>query len=129
LRSEGENQNEPKSPNANTNAILDDDKFAFGGDTKNHAQNTSDITSDERKNAMNATLRNKLGEQEQEEARPDIYRIGNTDQFGCNDCKLRGDKWFMQEHECRGGNGNARSRNTVADMAEAPLRQWNHAWE
>ena len=31
-----------------------------------------------------------------------IFRIGNTDSFGCPNCKLKGDKWFMQEHNCSG---------------------------
>jgi hypothetical protein len=44
---------------------------------------------------------------------PNIHRLGNTDQFGCTDCNLRGDKWFMQEHKCRRG----KSKNKVADAA------------
>ena len=48
---------------------------------------------------------------------PNIHRLGNTDQFGCNDCKQRGDKWFMQEHTCRKSN----SKNKVADAAAANL--------
>lgn len=31
-----------------------------------------------------------------------IYRIGKTDTWGCNNCNLRDDKWFMQKHPCRG---------------------------
>ena len=32
-----------------------------------------------------------------------IYRIRpHSDIFGCNNCKLKGDKWEMQEHRCRG---------------------------
>ena len=32
-----------------------------------------------------------------------IYRIHpHSDIFGCNNCKLKGDKWEMQEHRCRG---------------------------
>ena len=44
---------------------------------------------------------------------PNIHRLGNTDQFGCNDCKQRGDKWFMQEHKCR--------KSKVAEAATANL--------
>ncbi len=47
-----------------------------------------------------------------------IYRISSTDQFGCNGCKLKGDKWFMQGHNCKGtsncsgdGNGKSHSKN------------------
>jgi hypothetical protein len=32
----------------------------------------------------------------------DIFRIGRTDIFGCRGCKMKGDKWFMQKHPCRG---------------------------
>jgi hypothetical protein len=31
---------------------------------------------------------------------PGIYRIGQTDIFGCKNCRNKGDRWFMQEHEC-----------------------------
>jgi hypothetical protein len=32
-----------------------------------------------------------------------IYRIHpHSDIFGCNNCNLRTDKWFTQEHHCRG---------------------------
>jgi hypothetical protein len=44
---------------------------------------------------------------------PTIHRLGNTDQFGCNDCNLRGDKWFMQEHKCR----RSESKSKVAEAA------------
>jgi hypothetical protein len=42
--------------------------------------------------------------------RSSIYRIGSTDQFGCNGCKLKGDRWFMKEHSC---NGNRNSKSLV----------------
>jgi hypothetical protein len=29
-----------------------------------------------------------------------IYRIGNTECFGCQGCSVRGDKWAMEEHVC-----------------------------
>jgi hypothetical protein len=29
-----------------------------------------------------------------------IYRIGNTDRFGCESCKVKGDKWAMEDHNC-----------------------------
>jgi hypothetical protein len=31
-----------------------------------------------------------------------IYRLGQSDMFGCQNCRLRGDKWFMKEHKCNG---------------------------
>ena len=34
--------------------------------------------------------------------RPDIFRIGRSDIFGCHGCKMKDDKWFMQKHSCRG---------------------------
>jgi hypothetical protein len=29
-----------------------------------------------------------------------IYRLGHTDTFACKNCKQRGDRWFMQIHNC-----------------------------
>ncbi len=31
-----------------------------------------------------------------------IYRIGSTDVWGCKRCNSRCDKWFMQQHQCKG---------------------------
>ncbi len=36
--------------------------------------------------------------------RTDIFRIGHSDDFGCRGCKMKGDKWFMQKHPCRGSS-------------------------
>ena len=30
-----------------------------------------------------------------------IYRIGRSDNFGCKNCKVRGDRFFMEAHVCR----------------------------
>jgi hypothetical protein len=46
-----------------------------------------------------------------------IYKIGSTDLYGCNDCRLKGDKWFIQEHKCRKSN----SKNKVAEAATANI--------
>jgi hypothetical protein len=34
-----------------------------------------------------------------------IYRIGHSDTFACNNCRQKGDKWFMQKHLCTRANG------------------------
>jgi hypothetical protein len=31
-----------------------------------------------------------------------IYRLGNSDSWACKYCKLKGDKWFMGQHTCKG---------------------------
>ena len=31
-----------------------------------------------------------------------IYRLGSTDNWACKYCKLKGDTWFMREHNCKG---------------------------
>jgi hypothetical protein len=31
-----------------------------------------------------------------------IYRLGHSDNFACRNCKVRGDKWFMRKHHCKG---------------------------
>ena len=35
-----------------------------------------------------------------------VYRLGHSDIWACNNCKQRGDKWFMQKHLCRGSSVN-----------------------
>jgi len=30
-----------------------------------------------------------------------IYRIGHSDNFACKNCKVRGDRFFMEAHICR----------------------------
>jgi hypothetical protein len=38
-----------------------------------------------------------------------IHRLGGTDMFACQNCKMRGDKWFMEGHECSGkGRGGTK---------------------
>ena len=32
--------------------------------------------------------------------KPNLYRIGKTDTIGCLDCRIKGDKWFMDKHSC-----------------------------
>ena len=36
--------------------------------------------------------------------KPNLYRIGKTDIIGCRDCKMKDDRWFMQNHPCRGSS-------------------------
>ena len=31
-----------------------------------------------------------------------IHRLGHSDTWGCKYCKQKGDKWFMQQHSCKG---------------------------
>jgi hypothetical protein len=31
-----------------------------------------------------------------------IYRLGHSDSWACKYCKLKGDKWFMGQHMCKG---------------------------
>jgi hypothetical protein len=31
-----------------------------------------------------------------------IHRLGHSDTFACENCNLKGDKWFMRQHICRG---------------------------
>jgi hypothetical protein len=33
-----------------------------------------------------------------------IYKFGHSDTYGCNKCKLKGDKWYMQNHMCKGAS-------------------------
>lgn len=38
-----------------------------------------------------------------------IYRLGRSDQFACQKCKMRGDVHEMRVHECNGKNKKKRS--------------------
>ena len=31
-----------------------------------------------------------------------VYRIGRSDNFACKNCNVRGDRFFMETHSCRG---------------------------
>jgi hypothetical protein len=31
-----------------------------------------------------------------------IYRLGHSDTFACENCNLKGDIWFMEQHICKG---------------------------
>jgi hypothetical protein len=53
---------------------------------------------------------------------PPIYRIGNTDRFGCENCRVKGDKWAMQDHNCSSSlnkKSRIKTRSKVEEMAEA----------
>ena len=36
------------------------------------------------------------------ENKDNIFRKGNSDTWACKECKVTGDKWFMQQHQCKG---------------------------
>jgi hypothetical protein len=40
-----------------------------------------------------------------------IYRIGHSDIFGCENCKLTGDKWFMENHNCSRSKKRSEDKN------------------
>jgi hypothetical protein len=31
-----------------------------------------------------------------------MYRLGHSDTWACKNCRQKGDKWYMQQHLCRG---------------------------
>jgi len=39
-----------------------------------------------------------------------VYRLEHSDTFACHNCKMRGDKWFMEGHECSGKGRGGRRR-------------------
>jgi hypothetical protein len=95
---------------------------------QNHAQNSSNISIDADNgidtnidtpqisipknpeiHAQNGSSINSIGsidilqENNTEIAIPgSIYRLGHSDTWACNNCRQRGDKWFMQKHDCKG---------------------------
>jgi hypothetical protein len=36
------------------------------------------------------------------EVKQSIYRLGQTDTWGCRNCKIKDDKWGMQKYPCSG---------------------------
>ena len=36
------------------------------------------------------------------EQKNSIYRIDHTDNWACHNCRQKGDKWFMEQHICKG---------------------------
>jgi hypothetical protein len=40
--------------------------------------------------------------QQAQQVSKSIYRLGHSDTWGCKSCRQKGDKWFMQQHLCRG---------------------------
>jgi hypothetical protein len=38
----------------------------------------------------------------EEENNKNIYKIGNSDTWACKECKCKGDKWFVKQHQCKG---------------------------
>ena len=37
------------------------------------------------------------------ELAPRVYKLyEGGDQYGCKNCKIKGDKWYMEEHQCKG---------------------------
>jgi hypothetical protein len=69
------------------------DSISSLNNVENRAQNTVSEDSEDSEDIF----RNKGG-------RP-LYRLGHSDQFACSACKLKGDIWFMKDHNCRGLKG------------------------
>ncbi|HEY7082377.1 MAG TPA: hypothetical protein VH500_22025 [Nitrososphaeraceae archaeon] len=42
-----------------------------------------------------------------------IYRLGHSDIFGCKNCKVKGDKFFMETHACKISNKNSNNFNIL----------------
>lgn len=76
-------------------------------------------TSSDTKKSTISSNEPKLVPKSQASCKPSIYMIGNTDKWGCRNCRIKDDKWAMQDHICSGdNNGNndtASKRNSVAE--------------
>lgn len=52
--------------------------------------------------------------------RPTIYRIGNTDRFGCEGCRIKADRHAMENHQCSGSlKRKSKGKSRLAETAEA----------
>ena len=38
----------------------------------------------------------------EEQNKKNAFRIENSDTWGCKECKVKGDKWFMKQHRYKG---------------------------
>jgi hypothetical protein len=84
---------------------------------KNEKISNKDIKNQETSQEMkDKEVPNPIVEPSQPSQPSHIYRIGETDRFGCNNCKLKGDKWFMQEHSCKG-----QKSSKIAEAAAANI--------
>ena len=72
-----------------------DPKDTFGNTNENNKNNPSHTEPSQH------TLHSPI-ERKQDRMSSSMYRIGKTDIWGCNNCKMRDDIWFMQKHPCRG---------------------------
>jgi len=45
-----------------------------------------------------------------------IYRLGHSDIFGCKNCKVKGDKFFMESHICKISKSNNSSNFNILDI-------------
>lgn len=87
----------PASPDKNQARITSD----TGDDTvtlpsANEDQNHAQITKGDSSYASDDTLHTV------KETKGSIYRLGDSDLFGCKDCKILADRIFMESHDCSG---------------------------
>ena len=78
------------SSNASTNASESDDQIASDKDNQSHAQNQNTNAT----NATNDTLHTSYN------PKPIIYRLWDSDTWGCENCSLKGDIHEMRDHAC-----------------------------
>jgi len=58
--------------------------------SREHTQRSRDHSSSDSINYM------------EEENKKNMFRIGNSDIWACKECKVKDDKWFMKQHQCKG---------------------------
>lgn len=68
--------------------------------TKIHNYNESKMNNTEYNTPLSSLLLSQPSSPSLSSPKPNIYRIGRTDTFGCENCNNKGDRWFMQEHVC-----------------------------
>ena len=92
----------PASPDKNQAQITSD--FGDGKVTvaspvssPNEGQNHAQISKGDGSYASDDTLHTV-----KESTKGTIYRLGDSDLFGCKDCKVVNDRIFMESHDCSG---------------------------
>jgi hypothetical protein len=120
---------EPDSPDSPDGSIdlrgyqkQDDDIKNEGNDANNsqklsntspnHVHNTTQIEDKQPIASHEPSEPSELSANEAVEQRipNSIYRIGHSDMWACNNCNVKGDKWFMLTHPeyCKGGSNSSK---------------------
>jgi hypothetical protein len=70
---------------------------------QNRAQNSVSDDKDDTDGILHTLHGDPSNDIEQQQIPDPIFRLGHSDTWACHNCSLRGDRWFMIKHQCKGG--------------------------